>query len=257
MRILILGGTTEASDLASRLAADSRFEVVLSLAGRTAAPETPPVPFRIGGFGGSKRLASWLVAECMDAVVDATHPFAARISANAVQAVLSANIPLASIVRPAWQPQQGDRWTEVTSFLAAALALGASPRRVFLSVGRLELSAFADAAQHTFVARTIDPPGDLRLPPRISFVHDRGPFEVETEIRLLTQQHIDVVVSKNSGGAATYAKIEAARRLQIPVVMVARPSKPSLHIVADVSAAQSWLERRLALHDGSHSERGV
>jgi precorrin-6A/cobalt-precorrin-6A reductase len=185
MRILILGGTTEARELAGRLAGDRRFEPTLSLAGRTSAPLIQPVPARVGGFGGSDGLAAWLRQEQIEAVIDATHPFAVNISANAVAATGAVGVPLGSLRRPAWEPEPGDRWTIVASADEAAAALGETPRRVFLTAGRLELPAFAAAPQHTYLARTIDPPGDVALPPRIRFLNDRGPFDADAEARLL------------------------------------------------------------------------
>ena len=254
MRILILGGTAEASALAKLIAGDNRFQPILSLAGRTASPATPPIPHRIGGFGGWEGLAAWIKAESVSAMVDATHPFAARISANAVRAVDATGIAFASLIRPAWTPQDGDQWTLVPSPEAAAAALGASPRTVFLATGRLELPAFAVAPQHSYVARVIDHPGDVALPPRIEFIYDRGPFDATAEARLLKERRAEIVVSKNSGGAATYGKIEAARLLRLPVVMIERPEKAAIHTVNDAAQAMRWLEARL--HQAS-SERGV
>jgi precorrin-6A/cobalt-precorrin-6A reductase len=254
MRILILGGTAEALALAKLIAGDNRFQPTLSLAGRTASPATPPIPYRIGGFGGWEGLAAWIKAEGVGAVVDATHPFAARISVNALRAADATGAAFASLIRPAWTAQDGDLWTLVPSPEAAAAALGASPRTVFLATGRLELPAFAAAPQHSYVARVIDHPGDVALPPRIEFIYDRGPFDAAAETRLLKERRADIVVSKNSGGAATYGKIEAARLLRLPVVMIERPHKAALHPVASAAEAMGWLEARFH-HE--LSERGV
>jgi precorrin-6A/cobalt-precorrin-6A reductase len=242
MRILILGGTSEASALAKLIAGDTRFQPTLSLAGRTASPATPPIPYRIGGFGGWEGLAAWIKAEGVNGMVDATHPFAARISANAVKAAEATGVAFASLIRPAWTPQDGDQWTPVPSPEAAAAVLGAAPRTVFLATGRLELPAFAAAPQHSYIARVIDQPGDVALPPRIDFIFDRGPFDTAAETRLLKERRAEVVVSKNSGGAATYGKIEAARLLRLPVVMIERPDKPALYTVNDAAQALRWLE---------------
>ena len=247
MRILILGGTAEASALAKLIAGDSRFQPTLSLAGRTASPATPPIPYRIGGFGGWEGLAAWIKAEGVGAMVDATHPFAARISANALRAADATGAAFASLIRPAWTAQEGDRWTLVPSPEAAAAALGATPRTVFLATGRLELPAFAAAPQHSYIARVIDHPGDVALPPRIDFIYDRGPFDAAAEARLLKERRADIVVSKNSGGAATYGKIEAARLLRLPVVMIERPHKAAVHPVASAAEAMRWLESRQSL----------
>ena len=257
MRVLILGGTTEASELTRLLASDARFETTVSLAGRTANPKAQPVRTRIGGFGGVDGLIAWLTQERIQAVIDATHPYADQISANAVAACGRLAIPLASIVRLPWQAQAGDDWREVASADAAVDALGPAPRNVFLSLGRLELGAFTGAPHHHYVARTIDPPGDVALPPDIRLLSGRGPFDREAETSLLTREKIDVLVSKNSGGAATYAKIEAARELKIPVVMIARPNKPHGHPLASAEEAFVWLEQRLSHLAASCSARGV
>jgi precorrin-6A/cobalt-precorrin-6A reductase len=257
MRVLILGGTVEASELAQLLAGDPRYDTTLSLAGRTLNPRTQPVRMRIGGFGGVDGLAAWLEQQAIEAVVDATHPYADQISANAVAACQRLAIPLASVVRPAWQPQPGDQWLEVASAEAAADALGSEPRRVFLSLGRSELGVFATRPQHHYLARTVDPPRDIALPPEFRLVLSRGPFDVQAEAALLRQERIDVVVSKNSGGAATYPKIEATRRLGIPVVMIARPRKLRGYAVEHAADAIGWLEQRLAHRNTSRSARGV
>src|SRR3569833_2779799 len=245
MRILILGGTTEASALARLLADVSRFEATLSLAGRTTSPTPQPLPTRVGGFGGIPGMEEWLRANSIAAVVDATHPYAAQISAHAVAACSSLSIPLGSIVRPPWVRTDDDHWIEVETSEAAALALGNSPARVFLSIGRQELGAFAAAPQHHYIARTIDPP-DITLPPDIRFVHERGPFDESAEEAFLARERIGMMVSKNSGGTATYPKIAASRRLQIPVVMIARPRKPHGIALDGVNAAIHWLEAQLA-----------
>jgi precorrin-6A/cobalt-precorrin-6A reductase len=257
MRILILGGTAQGRALAERLAGDRRFAPIVSLAGRTHEPRAQSVPTRKGGFGGAEGLARWIKDEGIAAVIDATHPFAVEISANAVKAAAATGTPLGSILRPPWEPGPGDNWTTVADAPSAALALGALPRRVFVTVGRLELAAFAAAPQHDYLARTIDPPGDVPLPPRMHFIFGRGPFEVDAEAALLGSQRIEVIVSKNSGGESTYAKIAAARRLGLPVVMIARPEKPHGHPLHDVAAAHAWLARLHRAHGMSRSARGV
>jgi precorrin-6A/cobalt-precorrin-6A reductase len=246
MRILILGGTSEASALARRLAGDERFAATLSLAGRTSRPMPQPLATRIGGFGGAQGLAQWLVAERIEAVVDATHPYADRISANAVAACRDIGVDLVSIARTPWQPEPGDHWIDAASAGDAAHALGAAPRRVFLSLGRLELPAFAAAPQHHYIARTIDPAGDVTLPPDIRFIYERGPFDRDAERAFLVLQKVEAIVSKNSGGSATYGKIAAARALTIPVFMIARPVKShGPNRVETPEAALAWLETRL------------
>jgi len=256
MRVLILGGSTESSELSRLLAGDRRFETTLSLAGRTLKPRAQPVRTRTGGFGGADGLAAWLAQESIAAVVDATHPYADQISSNAVTACGRLALPLATILRPAWQPEPGDRWQIVPNAEAAADALGPRPRRVFLSLGRLELGAFAASPQHHYVARTIEPP-DVALPPDIRLIFDRGPFDEQAETALLTREGIEMIVSKNSGGSATYPKITATRKLGIPVVMIARPLKSHGHAVNHPAEAVIWLEQQLAHRAISGSARGV
>jgi precorrin-6A/cobalt-precorrin-6A reductase len=255
LRILVLGGTTEAGELARLITGDGRFEATLSLAGRTSNPRPQPLSTRIGGFGGADGLARFLGETRIDVVVDATHPYADQISANAVAACSTTGVPLVSLTRPPWQARTRDRWQTVSDADAAAVALGPRPRRVFLSLGRLELHAFAPAPQHHYIARTIDPPQQAALPPDIHFLQARGPFDLAAEVRLLRDEKIDVVVSKNSGGTATYAKIEAARDLGLPVVMIARPYKPAGHVVRSAEEALAWLDR--CVHDTAPSLRGV
>lgn len=216
MRILILGGTTEASELARLLARDERFAPTLSLAGRTVSPVLPPVPHRIGGFGGIEGLSRWLTAERIEAIVDATHPFATQISRNAVIASRALSLPLLSIVRPPWKAVSGDRWVQVDTIEAAVPALGSQPRRVFLTVGRLELAAFRGAPQHTYVIRTIDPPDAAVLPANCELLLERGPFEEQDEMRLLTDRAIDVLVTKNSGGPSNIRKDRRRSRARAP-----------------------------------------
>jgi precorrin-6A/cobalt-precorrin-6A reductase len=241
MRVLILGGTTEASALAALLAGDARFDTTLSLAGRTSNPRPQPLTTRVGGFGGIEGLVQWLHDEKVDAVIDATHPYAAQMSANALAACTQAGLPLGSIVRPPWQRLEDDSWRVVPTPEAAAVALGKTPLRVFLSLGRQDLHAFAAAPQHRYVARTIEMPEQAALPPNLRILQARGPFDRDSEARLLEKEAIDVIVSKNSGGTATYAKIEAARELDLPVIMIARPDKPAGHVLGSPEEAVAWL----------------
>jgi precorrin-6A/cobalt-precorrin-6A reductase len=241
LRVLILGGTTEASALTRQVAGDARLVPILSLAGRTTNPRAQPIAMRTGGFGGIDGLVRYLRDETIEAVIDATHPYADQMSAHAVAACRETGVPLASLGRPEWQPQAGDRWQVVPSFDAAARALGATPRRVFLSLGRQELHVFTAAPQHHYFARLIERPECEDLPPDLRLIQARGPFDREAELRLLTDERIDVMVSKNSGGGATYAKIEAARALGLPVIMIARPQKPAGHVLTDVEQAVAWL----------------
>ena len=254
MRVLILGGTSEASELARLLSQDARFSPTLSLAGRTVSPDLPAVPYRIGGFGGADGLAQWIAAERIAAIVDATHPFAARISDNAVNVARMQGVPLLSLVRPPWAAEADDRWTSAESVEKAAAALGPQPRRVFLTVGRLELAAFQSAPQHSYLVRTIDAPDASVLPPHAELLLQRGPFDEQAEIALMRSRAIEIAVAKNSGGAATYAKIAAARRLSLPVIMIERPPKPASMRAGNTKAALDWLAQG---HTGLPSERGV
>jgi precorrin-6A/cobalt-precorrin-6A reductase len=242
MRILILGGTAEARGLAQRLAGRSDLAVTLSLAGRTAAPAAQPVPVRIGGFGGAGGLADYLSAERIDALVDATHPYAAIISANAARAAQSAGVPLLALRRPPWTPVAGDRWIEVADIPAAVAALGEAPRRVFLALGRKELAPFAAAPQHHYVVRSVDPVDPPLAVPHASYVTARGPFAEADERALLGAHDIEVVVAKNSGGNATYGKIAAARKLGLPVIMPSRPPLPTVAAVETLEDALAWLD---------------
>ncbi|ACL57137.1 cobalt-precorrin-6A reductase [Methylobacterium nodulans] len=253
MRILLLGGTTEATGLVRRLAEHPSFRPTLSLAGRTAAPVAAPFDTRIGGFGGPEGLARWLEAEGVAAVVDATHPFAQRISHNAAQACARLKLPLVALRRPAWTPQAGDRWHEVESVAAAVPALGVAPRRVFLTVGRLELAAFAAAPQHAYLVRTIEPVGEALPVPDLVAIAARGPFSEADELALMRDHRIEVLVTKNSGGSATYGKIAAARALALPVVIVRQPAPPAVEQVGTLEAALAWLEA----HRAASTRRGV
>ena len=248
-RLLILGGTGDAAELAVRASQIADIEVISSLAGCTQQPLTPKTgTVRIGGFGGAAGLAQFLLVSAalgedrpIDLLIDATHPFAAQISANAAAAAAECNVPHLMLVRPAWQMVKGDRWIEVASHSEGATALSGQSQRVFLTIGRQELAAFAGLESIWFLMRAIDPPA-LNTPiPNGKLLLDRGPFSLENERKLLLEYHIDTIVSKNSGGAATYAKIIVARELGIPVVMVQRPPIPDVEQVADVSGAISWL----------------
>jgi precorrin-6A/cobalt-precorrin-6A reductase len=236
-RILILGGTTEARELAARLAAMPGLAVTLSLAGRTREPAAQAAPVRVGGFGGAAGLAGYLRTERVGLMVDATHPFAARISANAAEAAKAAGVPILALRRPEWQRRAGDRWTEVSSIADAVFALGPAPRRVFLAIGRREAAVFEAAPQHFYLVRSVDPVDPPPVLPHAHYILSRGPFAFSGELDLLRDHRIDAVVAKNSGGEATYAKIEAARQLGIEIVMVRRPPMPDVPMVATVEAA--------------------
>lgn len=240
MRLLILGGTTEASALARHLVGWSELDPILSLAGRTQNPVEPPIPYRTGGFGGVEGLKAYLTEDKIDAVIDATHPFAAQMSANAARACRDLNLPIAAFTRAAWRPVPGDRWQPVADMEAAALALGDAPRRVFLTIGALQLAAFAAAPQHHYLVRSIDPPEAAIALPDHRLILARGPFTVEEEVALMREEQIDVLVSKNSGGKATAAKLAAARTLNIEVIMVERPKPEDVVAFEKLDAVMAW-----------------
>lgn len=248
MRILVLGGTGEARTLATRLAARPGVEVTLSLAGRTRAPVVPDCAVRIGGFGGAEGLAR--AARDHDILVDATHPFARRVSANAEAASAATGVPLVTLDRPPWQAVAGDHWIRVADMAAAVAALGPAPRRVFLAIGRQEAGAFRAAPWHAYLIRSVEPvaPGDL--PPDAETLLARGPFAERDERALLQQRGIEIVVAKNSGGAATHGKIAAARALGLPVVLIDRQARPG---------AATTVEEALARldHPATSAKRGV
>ncbi|MEU0005405.1 cobalt-precorrin-6A reductase [Streptomyces sp. NPDC006314] len=224
--VLILGGTTEARRLAADLAARPGVRVTTSLAGRVARPGALAGEVRTGGFGGPEGLAGWLRAHRVDVLVDATHPFAETITANAARAAAAASVPAIVLRRPGWRPGPGDDWTRVRSLAAAAETLPRLGRRVFLSTGRLGLPAFAHLTDLHFVVRSVDPP-EPPLPPDTEVVLARGPFTLADETELLRAHRIDVLVTKDSGGEATAAKLTAARERGLPVVVVRRPELPA------------------------------
>ena len=241
-RILVLGGTGEATALTAEAAA--RFEIVYSLAGRTRNPTLPDgVTVRSGGFGGADALAAWLGQNDIAAVIDATHPFADRMTAQAVQACDRAGIPRLKLLRAAWEQTAGDDWRRVPDISAAASLLPALGKRAFLSIGRQELGAFDEVENVRMLVRSVDPPADADRRPDAIYIAGRGPFTTAQESALLRDHDIDVLVSKNAGGAATYPKIAAARAAGIPVIMIDRPSPPPPPIVSDVMAAVAWLDR--------------
>lgn len=245
-RILILGGTTEARQLAGKLAPRADLDVTLSLAGRTQEPVAQPVPVRTGGFGGAEGLAAWLRETGTQMLVDATHPFAARISANAVEAAGKARIPIVALRRPQWTPIEGDRWTLVGSVTEAIAALGDAPRRVFVALGRQELAPLGHAPQHFYLIRSVDPIEPKLAVPHAQYILDRGPFAEATEGAMLSGHAIEAIIAKNSGGAATYGKIAAARALGIPVILVRRPNLPAVPAADSVDAALAMIDHLVA-----------
>jgi precorrin-6A/cobalt-precorrin-6A reductase len=240
-RVLILGGTGEARRLATALV-DERVDVLSSLAGRVADPLLPPGEVRIGGFGGVAGLTAWLQANPVGAMVDATHPFAATMTASAAAAADLTGIPLLRLQRPGWSPRAGDDWRWVDTLEEAAVAV-AGFGTVFLTTGRLGLGAFAGLTGRC-VVRSVDPPSPP-LPERTTVVLARGPFTVEEELALIREHGVDVVVTKDSGGGMTAAKLTAARELGLPVVLVRRPRvPPGVLTVATVEEALAWVLSR-------------
>ncbi|MFI6446933.1 cobalt-precorrin-6A reductase [Kitasatospora sp. NPDC050543] len=239
--VLILGGTTEARRLAAELCADPGLRVTSSLAGRVAEPRLPAGEVRIGGFGGPSGLAAWLRAQHVDALIDATHPFAEIMSRNAAQAAAETGVPLLALRRPGWRAVEGDRWHPVGSLAEAADALPALGRRIFLTTGRQGLAAFAHLDELRFLVRSVDAP-DAPMPRHTAILLDRGPFTLAGEREILREHRIDVLVTKDSGAAATAPKLTAARELDLPVVIVTRPpSPPGVPRAEDVPAAIRWL----------------
>lgn len=251
--ILILGGTVEARQIAAALAARGDCDVTLSLAGRTGNPVGQGVPVRVGGFGGVEGLAAYLKENAIGLLVDATHPYAARISTNAAEAAGEAGATIVALRRPGWERVEGDRWSEIDDVPAAVAALGQAPRHVFLTLGRQEVAAFEAAPQHHYLVRSVDPVDPPLAVPDAQYILARGPFETADELALLERHGIDAVVSKNSGGSATYGKIAAARALGVEVVMVRRPRLPDVPSAPTVHDLVSMATHML----GPVAERGV
>lgn len=244
--VLLLGGTGEARRLAGALAGTPGLRVVSSLAGRVKAPSLPAGEVRIGGFGGTTGLVQWLRDNRVDAVVDATHPFAARITAHAVRACAATGTPLLVLSRPGWTAGPGDRWHWVPSLDAAARLLPELGGRVFLTTGRQDLAVFADL-DLWFLVRTVDPP-EPPVPRHAEVLLARGPFTVDGERDLLERHRIDVVVTKDSGGIMTAAKLIAARDAGIPVVVQRRPplpTGPGVERAESVEDAITWTQNLL------------
>lgn len=250
-RVLILGGTGEAAELAGRLvrAFGDRLDVVTSLAGRTANPRPLPGTVRTGGFGGSAGLANYLKAERIDALVDATHPFAGEMSANAFAAADAVRVPRLVLTRPPWTPVPGDRWIEVGDLAAAADAVRDRPElgRVFLAVGSGGLAPFRTVASRVVLVRVAETPAAPLPFEGGAIVVDRGPFAEADDVALLKVHRIGAVVSRNAGGPATYGKIAAARAVGIPIVMVARPTAAEGGATHSVDAALRWIAGTVGL----------
>jgi precorrin-6A/cobalt-precorrin-6A reductase len=239
--ILILGGTAEARELAAALHA-AGVPVTSSLAGRVSSPRLPAGETRIGGFGGPEALARWVATHDVRAVVDATHPFAQRISASAARACPRVGVPLLRLERPGWSERRGDRWLWVDDLAAAAGAI-ADGARVLLTTGRQGLAAFAGIDGAWFLIRCVDPP-DVALPRHHELLLDRGPYALDGELALIDAHRIDLVVTKDSGGSLTVAKLDAARERGLAVIVVRRPPRLDVAAVATVAAALAWARER-------------
>ena len=243
--------------MAERLAKRADLEIVVSLAGRTKAPAPQPVPVRRGGFGGAMGLAEYLRHEQIDVLVDATHPYANIISANAVSAARDAGVPLIALRRPPWGTIAGDRWGEAADVADAVRALGERPRRVFVTLGRSELAPLTNAPQHFYLIRSVD---SVEVPPplpHVSYVIDRGPFREADERALMRAHAIDAVIAKNSGGTASYGKIAAARGLEVEVIMLRRPTPPDGPGVETIDEIIAWFDHAIASATAGGVARGV
>jgi precorrin-6A/cobalt-precorrin-6A reductase len=238
--VLVLGGTREGRELAEALHR-SGIPVVSSLAGRVRNPRVPGGEVRVGGFGGASGLTSWLADRRPDAVVDATHPFAARISTAAVSACRDAGVPLLRLERPRWRQRPGDRWHRAPDLAQAAALIPSLGSSVLLTTGRQGVAAFAPVTSAWFLIRCLQPP-EPPLPPASAVLVDRGPYTLRGELDLMREHRIDLLVTKESGGRDTQAKLDAARELGLPVIVVARPSSSAAAVVDDVGAALEWVQ---------------
>jgi precorrin-6A/cobalt-precorrin-6A reductase len=246
MRVLLLGGTTEASQIGGALAA-AGVAGVYSYAGRTATPVAQPLPTRVGGFGGVDGLAEYLRTERMTHVIDATHPFASQISRNAVAACAKTSTPLIAYLREPWVSAPGDKWHHVATVEGAAAALPDHPARIFLAIGRQHLDPFATQPQHFYLLRLVDAP-DAALPlPDAEIVLARGPFTIEGDLALLRDNSITHIVARNAGGEGAKAKLDAARALGLPVIMIDRPSLPERRTAQSVGEIMRWLTHSACL----------
>jgi len=225
----------------ARALAERGVAGTVSFAGRVERPLRQPLPQRIGGYGGPKGLEAFLRARGITHVVDATHPFAAQMSRNAVAACAATGTPLIALTRPPWEPVAGDRWTRVPDIAGAVAALDRSALRVMLAVGRIHLPDFASNPQHDYLMRMVDPPAGPLPFPKAEVVVDRGPFDASADRALMERHGTELVVSKNAGGTGAYAKIAAARALGLPVVMIDRPPMPARAELQDIAAVLDWI----------------
>jgi precorrin-6A/cobalt-precorrin-6A reductase len=246
MRVLILGGTSEANRLAAEVAA-AGLDAVYSYAGRTQVPVNQPLPTRIGGFGGADGLADIIRQEKFTHVVDATHPFATEISRNALAACAATVTPLLALERQSWLKTPGDTWIDVNDIDAAVAALPQARANVFLAIGRRHIAPFAARPQHAYTLRFIDAAGGPLPLPDAELIVSRGPFTLAGELELMRIRRIEWIVARNSGGEGARAKIDAARELKLPVVMIQRPELPERRQVESVTDVMQWLGHRACL----------
>lgn len=242
----MLGGTSEASTLA-RVLAERGADAVFSYAGRTAAPVAQPLPTRVGGFGGIEGFARYLRDEGVEAVVDATHPFAAQMSHHAVAACQAAGVALAGFERPPWVGHSGDDWCHVADVAGAVAALPDAAANVFLAIGKQNIGDFAGKPQHRYLLRLVDPPEDPLPLPRTDVVIARGPFDVAGDRALMERFDTQVIVAKNAGGTGAVAKLEAARDLGLPVILIDRPHVPPRRVFARLEDVLDWLDHNARL----------
>ena len=246
MRVLILGGTSEANRLAADVAA-ARIDAIYSYAGRTQVPVNQPLPTRIGGFGGADGLADLIRQEGFTHLVDATHPFATEISRNALAACAATATPLLALERRPWDKTSGDRWTEVADIAAAVAALPDEAARIFLAIGRQHIAPFADKPQHAYTLRFIDAAGGPLPLPDADLIVSRGPFTLASELEMMHARRIEWIVARNSGGEGARAKIDAARTLRLPVILIKRPQLPERLRAESVTEVMRWLSHRACL----------
>ena len=244
-RILLLGGTSEAS-LAARALAQAGVAAVFSYAGRTQEPAPQPLPMRVGGFGGVAGLADYVQQQGITHVIDATHPFAAQMSRNAHAVCTALGLPLLALQRAPWLQGEGDAWQHVGDIAGAVAALPRAPARVFLAIGKQNLAPFAGLHQHHFLLRLVDAPSALPMP-NCSLIIAKGPFDVATDTAMLQAHAITHIIAKNAGGQGAAAKLAAARALRLPVIMIARPDAPARETVETIPAMMTWLEHHKAL----------
>jgi precorrin-6A/cobalt-precorrin-6A reductase len=249
-KLLILGGTGDALGLAERVQRMPGITVISSLAGRTQQPVLPVGQIRTGGFGGEQGLVDYLRSNQIDFLIDATHPFARQISENAAGAALACEMPFLVLARSAWSATPDDHWLEVADHQAAADLLPQLGQRIFLTIGRQELGFYAHLQDLWFLMRSIDPPDLPAIPPG-EMLLAKGPFDLDSERELLLKYQIQAIVSKNSGGEATYAKILAARALGLPVVMIQRSKTPAGERVDNLKGAIEWLQSQLGYSTAS------